>query len=157
MIISDKDIRDETGLQASIGSTGQGVGYATARKVLRGGGSKQVKLARDIAVLRRYVRDALEILDEAYAKGRRVFLEGTQGTGLSLHHGDYPHVTSRETTVGGCLGEAGISPARVRRIIMVCRTYPIRVQSPLGGSSGHMSRELTWAEIARRSHIPLNE
>jgi len=157
MIISDKDIRDETGLQASIGSTGQGVGYATARKVLRGGGSKQVKLARDIPALRRYVRDALEILDEAYAKGRRVFLEGTQGTGLSLHHGDYPHVTSRDTTVGGCLGEAGISPARVRRIIMVCRTYPIRVQNPLGGTSGHMSRELTWVEIARRSHIPLKE
>ena len=157
MIISDTDIRDETGLKASIGSTGQGVGYATARKVLRGGGSDRVLLARDIPALRRYIRDTLDILDDSYAKGRRVFLEGTQGTGLSLHHGDYPHVTSRDTTVGGCLGEAGISPARVRRIVMVCRTYPIRVQSPRGRTSGKMSRELKWAEIARRSHIPLKE
>ncbi len=157
MIISDEDIKAETGLKASIGSTGQGVGYATARKVLRGGGTDRVLLAKDVPALRRYVRDALEILENAYAKGRRVFLEGTQGTGLSLHHGEYPHVTSRDTTVGGCLGEAGISPARVRRIVMVCRTYPIRVQSPPGKTSGRMSRELKWAEIARRSRIPLKE
>jgi adenylosuccinate synthase len=154
MIISDEDVHAETSLKASIGSTGQGVGYATARKVLRGGVSGSVILAKDIPALRRYIRDTLDILDDAYAKGQRVFLEGTQGTGLSLHHGDYPHVTSRDTTVGGCLGEAGISPARVRRIVMVCRTYPIRVQSPPGKTSGKMSRELTWVEIARRSRIP---
>lgn len=157
MVISDTDIRAEAGLKASIGSTGQGVGYATARKVLRGAAADRVVLAKDIPALRPYTRETLDILDAAYAKGHRVFLEGTQGTGLSLHHGDYPHVTSRDTTVGGCLGEAGISPARVRRIIMVCRTYPIRVQSPRGKTSGRMSRELTWAEIARRSRIPLEE
>ena len=35
---------------------------------------------------------------------------------------------------------------------MVCRSYPIRVESPKGGTSGPMSPELTWKEIARRSH-----
>jgi adenylosuccinate synthase len=33
---------------------------------------------------------------------------------------------------------------------MVCRTYPIRVQSPENETSGPL-RELSWEEIARRS------
>jgi adenylosuccinate synthase len=86
-----------------------------------------------------------------------VLLEGTQGTGLSLHHGFYPHVTSRDTTVSGCLAEAGIAALRVRRVLMVCRTYPIRVQSPKGATSGPMSKDLSWAEIARRSRLPLKK
>ena len=32
--------------------------------------------------------------------GQKILLEGTQGTSLSLHHGDYPHVTTRDTTAG---------------------------------------------------------
>ena len=78
-------------------------------------------------------------------------LEGTQGTGLSLYHGDYPYVTSRDTTVAGCLAEAGIAPNRVRRVVMVCRTYPIRVESPADGTSGPMSQEITWTQVGRRS------
>lgn len=76
-------------------------------------------------------------------------LEGTQGSGLSLHHGPYPSVTSRDTNVAGCLAEAGIAPARVRKVVMVVRTYPIRV----GGASGPMTTELTWDEIERRSGL----
>ena len=40
---------------------------------------------------------------------------------------------------------------------MTCRTYPIRVQSPPGGTSGPIGRELTWKEIAYRSGIPITE
>ncbi len=85
--------------------------------------------------------------------GQRILLEGTQGTGLSLHHGDYPHVTTRDTSVSGCLADAGIAPSNVRKIIMVCRTYPIRV----GGPSGPMAHEVDMPEIHRRSGIPLEE
>jgi len=85
--------------------------------------------------------------------GMRILLEGTQGTSLSLHHGDYPHVTTRDTTVSGCLADAGIAPSNVRKIIMVCRTYPIRV----GGRSGKMAHEVDLAEIHGRSGIPLEE
>lgn len=157
MIITDEDVADEVALTASIGSTGSGVGVATARKVLRDLAKRPVTLAKDSPELKPYLREALSVFDDAFASGKRLFLEGTQGTGLSLHHGPYPHVTSRDTTVGGCLGEAGIAPSRVRRTIMVCRTYPIRVQSPKGRTSGPMNRELEWDEIARRSGIPLQE
>jgi adenylosuccinate synthase len=155
MIISDEDISAEKELMGAIGSTGQGVGAATARKIT--GRSGQTVLAKEVPDLAPFVRETYVVLEDAFRLGNRVLLEGTQGTGLSIHHGDYPHVTSRDTTVGGCLGEAGISPSRVRRTVMVCRTYPIRVQSPKGATSGPMTGELTLEEIAARNSIQLEE
>ena len=110
MIINDDDIEAEKGkggLTETIGSTGSGTGIATARRVLRGhpvvGSKKAVRKAKDVGVLRPYLapHGALSILEDAYRAGDRIFLEGTQGTGLSVIHGEYPHVTSRDTTVSG--------------------------------------------------------
>ena len=152
MIISDDDVAYEAAtLVRTIGSTGQGVGKATARRILRGADPDPVRLARDCPELTPFIRSTSDVLEEQFAAGRRVLLEGTQGTALSIYHGAYPKVTSRDTTVSGCLAEAGISPSRVRRIVMVARTYPIRVQNPPRADSGPMSQELTWDEIARRS------
>lgn len=153
MIITKADIVGEAGLQKRIGSTKQGVGFATARRIRERGA--QVKLARDYKELRPYMRNVWEELERAYSAGFKVLLEGTQGTGLSIYHGYYPYVTSRDTTVAGCLSEAGISPSRVRKVVMVCRTYPIRVQNPSLGTSGPMSREIDWGEVSLRSGIPL--
>lgn len=149
MVIEAADISAEVDLQKSISSTAQGVGAASARKIM--GRGTEIRLARDVAELRPYIRDAQEVLEAAYLNQERVLLEGTQGTTLSLHHGPYPHVTSRDTTVAGCLADAGIAPLRVRRIVMVCRTYPIRV----GGPSGPMENELTYEELASRSGVLL--
>lgn len=158
MIIEDADISiEQKQLQNSIGSTAQGVGLATSRKILRTAAKPKVRLAKDIPRLKPFVRETLDVLEKAFAKGRRVFVEGTQGTGLSIHHGSYPHVTSRETSVSGCLAEAGIAPTRVRRTIIVVRSYPIRVQSPTNGTSGPIGRELDWSVIAERSGIPEEE
>jgi adenylosuccinate synthase len=158
MIIEDRDRAwEEEHLTKTIGSTGQGVGRATARKVLRHPPDEPVRLAKDEPLLAPYVRSSREIFDEAYRTRTRIMIEGTQGTALSLHHGWYPYVTSRDTTVSGCLAESGIPPNRVRRIVMVCRTYPIRVESPPGSTSGPMSMELDWSEISKRSGIPLDE
>ena len=155
MIINPRDCAFEAGLQRRISSTGQGVGAATARRILNRG--KLVRLAKDIRELKPFVRDTWELLERTYNIGGRVLVEGTQGTGLSIFHGSYPYVTSRDTTVSGCLSEAGISPSRVRKTIMVCRTYPIRVQNPDGGTSGPLRQELDWDEIARRADVPVRE
>jgi len=157
MIISEEDREQEKSLVKEIGSTGQGVGAATARRIMER--SVPAKLAREQADLKPFIKDTREVLEEAFCSRKRVLLEGTQGTGLSLYHGHYPHVTSRDTTVAGCLAESGISPSRVRKVVMVCRTYPIRVQSPdgHGRTSGFMSQELTLEEIAKRSGIDLDE
>jgi adenylosuccinate synthase len=157
MVIDDEDRRIESGTLTSIASTKQGVGAASARKILNRGDrpvfGAPVTLARDVKQIAKYVRDVRVELDRHYAAGTRVMLEGTQGTTLSVHHGIWPSVTSRETSTAGCLSDAGIAPARVRRVVMVVRTFPIRV----GGTSGWMGRELTFEEVARRSCIPIDE
>jgi len=149
MIILDKDRKMEQGLVESMGSTGQGGGAAAARRIL-GRKPGKVKLAKDFPSLRPYLRSTCEVLEKSFSDGKKVFLEGTQGTGLSLYHGQYPYVTSRDTTVAGCLAEAGISASRTRKIIMVCRTYPIRVQDAKKGTSGPMSQPITWKEVEKR-------
>ncbi|GIL02989.1 MAG: hypothetical protein BroJett030_28880 [Alphaproteobacteria bacterium] len=157
IVITENDIAKENEILAtSIGSTAQGVGYAAARKII-GRGTNEVKLARNFPSLRRYVGKVVYELERAYAENKRILLEGTQGSGLSLHHGEYPYVTSRDTNVAGCLSEAGISPGRVNRIIMVVRTHPIRVASPAGGTSGPISREIMLEEVCRRSGVSLKE
>lgn len=157
MIISEADRIAENALCKDIGSTGQGVGSATSRRILERGQST-VKLARDIPELKPFVRESAAILEDAFQRGQRILLEGTQGTGLSLYHGSYPHVTSRDTTVSGCLAEAGIAPRTVRKVIMVCRTYPIRVQNPSEEKdSGPMSNEISWKIVAERSGHNLAE
>lgn len=157
LIIEDSDVAVEGALVAKIGSTGQGVGAATSRKILRTLANPPVRLAAQAPELAPFIRPTLDVLEDAFSAGERVLLEGTQGTGLSLHHGPYPHVTSRETSGSGCLAEAGIAPTRVRRTIMVMRTYPIRVQSPAGETSGHMENELDWETISERSGVPIEE
>ncbi len=151
MIIDPADIDGEKGLVSVIGSTGKGVGNATSRKVLRTSAVPPVQLAKDVPGLSPFVKETADILDRIFRRGGKVMLEGTQGTGLSLHHGSYPHVTSRDTSVGGCVAEAGIAPTRVRRTIMVCRTFPIRVESPTKGTSGPMRSETAWSEVERRA------
>jgi adenylosuccinate synthase len=154
MIISDEDVQSETELKALISSTGQGGGAAAARRIM-GRGKASTRLARDCVELRGYVCDTAEVLEDAYRSNQKILVEGTQGTGLSLYHGFYPYVTSRDTTVAGCLSEAGISPTRLRKVVMVCRTYPIRVANATEGTSGPLSRELKWSSISKQSGIPL--
>lgn len=156
MIITPEDINNEAELKRRIGSTAQGVGMATARRITHRF-PKAVKLAKDIKELHPFIKPAIDVLFETFSTGGKVLVEGTQGFGLSLYHGYYPHVTSRDTSVAGCLSESGIPITRVRRVVMVCRTYPIRVQNGPRGSSGPMSQELTIEEISKRSGVPSKE
>lgn len=149
IIISKSDIDGEQKIKDTISSTGQGVGYATANNILaRLKGDDKHKAKNFLKELRPFLGHADDELEKMYRDGKKILLEGTQGTGLSLHHGLYPHITSRDTSVSGCLSEAGISPKRVRKIIMVTRTYPIRV----GGESGpFLSKEIDMKTVAERS------
>jgi len=160
MIIEKVDLRSEARLEKDIGSTRRGVGAATARRIMGRGassGARRVRLAKDVPELRPFIGSACSSLEDALRDGKKILLEGTQGTGLSIFHGSYPHVTSRDTSVAGCLAEAGVAPSRVRRVVLVCRSYPIRVKSPEGSSSGPMSQDVSWAEISRRSGISVRQ
>jgi adenylosuccinate synthase len=161
-IITEADKKLESQLD-QIGSTKQGVGAATSNNLLlnRLKGTLDHK-AINCAKLKQYIGSAREEFEKLYCRNAKILLEGTQGSLLSLHHGIYPYVTSRDTSTSGCLSDAGISPRRVRKIVMVTRTYPIRVQNPEGGTSGPFSRsdfdyEISYEELASKSKIPIND
>ncbi len=149
-IIEDEDVDSEEQLVSTIASTGSGSGAAAARRIM-GRNDPRTRLARDIEELRPYLGSTVDKLEEAYRKRQSILLEGTQGSGLSIFHGDYPYVTSRDTNVAGCLAEAGISPTRVRKVMMVVRPMPIRVGDPDGvqsRTSGPLKHPTTFTNIA---------
>ena len=61
------------------------------------------------------------------SRGRRVLLEGAQGTALDLDHGTYPFVTSSNTTAAGAATGIGIGPTRVDSVLGVVKAYTTRV------------------------------
>ncbi|MFW6117013.1 MAG: adenylosuccinate synthase [Thermoproteota archaeon] len=78
--------------------------------------------------LKPYVRkDVPYMLNEALDEGKKVLLEGAQGTMLDVDHGTYPYVTSSNPTIGGACTGTGISANRIDRVIGVAKLYTTRV------------------------------
>jgi adenylosuccinate synthase len=70
------------------------------------------------ARLRPYVADTSLLVDDALKAGRRVLLEGAQGTLLDLDHGTYPFVTSSNPTAGAAATGTGIGPTRIDGVVL---------------------------------------
>jgi adenylosuccinate synthase len=66
-------------------------------------------------------------LHEALRRGRRVLLEGAQGTLLDLDHGTYPYVTSSAASAAGAPLGVGLGPGVVDRVVGVAKAYATRV------------------------------
>jgi len=64
---------------------------------------------------------------EALRAGKRVLLEGAQGTALDLDHGTYPFVTSSNTTAGGAAIGIGVGPTMIDEVTGVVKAYTTRV------------------------------
>jgi adenylosuccinate synthase len=126
-------------LANKIGSTKSGVGACNAERALR-----MVKLARQETSLRPYVADTVGEIHQALSKGRNVMVEGTQGTFLSLYHGTYPYVTSKDVTASQTCADVGIGPTDVDDVVIIFKAYVTRVgEGPL---EGQLDRE----EVLRR-------
>jgi adenylosuccinate synthase len=150
VILTEEDREAERRELMGIASTCSGTGAALVRRMSRG---FDVALASDSERLRARCRieTVAPLLHNALDGGGDVIVEGTQGFALSLLHGpDYPFVTSRDTTAAGFAMEVGLSPRLVNNIVMVVRTFPIRV----GGPSGPFAEEISWDEIAKNSGAP---
>lgn len=155
MIIEDSD-REHEGhikLRERLSSTLCGVGSAVSRRALRG---PDVRLAKDAARtnpwLARLLTDVSSEANHAVDNGSKVLIEGTQGFGLSLYHTpEFPKATSRDTTAAGFACEVGISPRLVEHVVLVFRTFPIRVA---GIQAGRLKEEITWAQLQIESGCP---
>jgi adenylosuccinate synthase len=141
-IIEEKHIKHEGELVKNIGSTGKGCGAALSNRIWR----KDFRLAKDVFQDEYKIADVSEIINKAIDDGKSILVEGTQGFGLSIYHGIYPYVTSRDTTASNFLAEAGISPLTVKEVILVIRTYPIRVAGP----SGPLPYEISWEDLSKK-------
>ena len=157
MIITaaDREHEQQIGLAERLSSTLCGVGSAVARRALR---SDDVRLAESYvaqhAWLRPFITDVSAEANAASDAGKKVLIEGTQGSGLSVYHSRfYPKATSRETNAAGFLSEVGMSPRLVREIVLVFRTFPIRVA---GSQAGPLNDEISWTELTKQSGSPIS-
>lgn len=144
---ADKAGEEARGAQA-IGTTGRGIGPAYVDKVARSGimfgdllrketladklrfkGAEELieptlQMAERIAP---HIVDGVEYLHEALEGGRRVLIEGAQGSLLDVGYGTYPYVTSSHTIAGGaCIG-LGLGPTQIGRVAGVVKAYCTRV------------------------------
>jgi adenylosuccinate synthase len=87
-------------------------------------------LAQTLTAARRlaqHVVDGVAFLHDRLDGGKRVLIEGAQGSLLDVGYGTYPYVTSSHTIAGGaCIG-LGIGPTAIGRVIGVVKAYCTRV------------------------------
>jgi adenylosuccinate synthase len=85
------------------------------------------RCAKDDELLRSMAVNVSYAVDAAIRGGKRVLLEGAQGTHLDLDHGTYPYVTSSSATAGGACTGVGIGPTKITDVIGVAKAYATRV------------------------------
>lgn len=138
---------DVTKSKSDGNSTGKGIGPSYARKYSR----KGIRLAdlfdisdchleerfRDVDGLDKIVELAQQFRNNTYSVSRflnnaiqsekNILLEGSQGSGLDIDHGQYPYVTSSSSVAGGASTGLGIGPTKINRVIGVAKVYTTRV------------------------------
>mmetsp|Transcript_23659 Transcript_23659/g.36538 ORF Transcript_23659/g.36538 Transcript_23659/m.36538 type:complete len:523 (-) Transcript_23659:120-1688(-) len=71
--------------------------------------------------------DTIEIINEEYAKGSKILVEGANATMLDIDFGTYPYVTSSNPSIGSVLTGLGVSPTKLRGIYGTVKAYCTRV------------------------------
>jgi len=130
---------DSEHLSKTIGSTRSGVGACNAERALR-----MVRLARNETQLAPYIEDTVAEIHRALEKEGNVMVEGTQGTFLSLYHGTYPYVTSKDVTASQACADVGIGPTQVDDVMVIFKAYVTRV------GEGPMEGQLDREEVLKR-------
>jgi len=140
----DRD-RASNYLKRKIATTGTGCGPCNVDRV-----GRTVKLAKDVPKLKRFLVDVPLEVNRAINDEKTVLIEGTQGTFLSLFHGTYPYVTSKDVTASSIAADIGVGPKSVSEVIVVFKAYVTRVGGgPLKGELIEEEAEKKgWAEVA---------
>ncbi len=132
-------------LKGRIGTTGSGTGPANADRARR-----TLHLAREMNEFTLYLDDVSNSINFALDRNENVLVEGTQGTFLSLYHGTYPYVTSKDVTASSICADVGLGPKRVDEVLLVFKAYVTRVG--VGSLENEISKEEAkkrgWFEVA---------
>jgi adenylosuccinate synthase len=74
-----------------------------------------------------HIVDGVSYMQDALDAGKRVLVEGAQGTLLDVGYGTYPYVTSSHTIAGGACVGLGIGPTQVKSVVGIAKAYCTRV------------------------------
>lgn len=161
-IITPKHLKDDRDGAQHIGTTRMGVGPAYADRAARRGyrvgdvmagrigddaGLEPGQLEEFRDTLGRSCGDDSAFLRHVLDRGGRVIAEGAQGMRLDVDHGDYPYVTSSNTTVGAVLTGLGVGPRDIDEVLLVTPPYVTKVG---GGTLPNRVKAATEAELRRR-------
>jgi adenylosuccinate synthase len=139
----DNDKKDEH-LKETIGTTGTGTGPANADRALR-----KLKLAKDVPEVSLFLEDISNSINYSIDNKENVLIEGTQGTFLSLYHGMYPFVTSKDVTASAICSDVGVGPKKIDDVLIVFKSYVTRVgEGPLANEiSTDEAKGKNWLEF----------
>ncbi|WP_457607130.1 adenylosuccinate synthase [Nitratifractor sp.] len=74
-----------------------------------------------------FITDTTLLVWKALDEGKRVLLEGAQGTMLDIDHGTYPYVTSSTTVSAGACSGLGLNPKDIGKVTGIAKAYCTRV------------------------------
>ena len=78
-------------------------------------------------ILKQYMAETTQLLNEALRAGKSILFEGAQGTLLDIDHGTYPFVTSSPCCAGGAATGTGVGPKAINRVLGIQKAYITRV------------------------------
>jgi len=87
----------------------------------------QAELIEYARVLLPFICNTTKMVWDLMKEGKKVLLEGAQGTLLDIDHGTYPFVTSSSTISAGACTGLGISPKDIGNITGIVKAYCTRV------------------------------
>jgi adenylosuccinate synthase len=74
-----------------------------------------------------YIANTLPLLWQAHQAGKKLVLEGAQGSHLDIDCGTYPYVTSSNTLSSGAASGSGLAPSTIDFTLGVLKAYTTRV------------------------------
>lgn len=137
-----EDDKSNEHLKNTIGTTGSGTGPANAERALR-----KLNLAKDVPEVALYLEDVSNSINHSIDNNENVLIEGTQGTFLSLFHGTYPYVTSKDVTASAICSDVGVGPKKVGEVLVVFKSYVTRV------GEGPLNLEMSEEEVKAKNWL----
>lgn len=104
-------------------------------------------LERHSRLIKKNIINTQQYFYNSVKQGKKILLEGAQGTHLDIDFGTYPFVTSSNTTIGGASTGLGIGPKLIGDVIGIMKAYTTRVgngpfPTELTGEIGEKIREI---------------
>lgn len=80
-----------------------------------------------LSTIKPMIIDTGDYLNKSIGEGKKILLEGANGTLLDIDHGTYPYCTSSNASIGGITSGTGLAPSNFTAVIGIMKAYMTRV------------------------------